>query len=343
MSLATLRRLEALAEQGATVVGRAPEAAPGLTDDPTTFAALVQRMWSGAPETRIGKGRVVDGRDAEAVLARLGQRPDFEITARADAPVLFVHRRLPDGDLYFVTNRGKAALTAEARFNVRGKAPEFWHADTGRSEPASYRADKDGTVVPLSLGPGESVFVVFRKPAAKAELTVAAPGWSQVAVLDGGWSVRFDGLAAPAPIADAVLGSLTDSADPLVRYFSGTAVYGSRFTLPAGVKAGMPLRLDLGQVGDVAEVMVNGKPAGIAWKPPYHVEIGALAVDGANTVSIRVANLWVNRLIGDAQPGARKVTFTTMPTYKANAPLRPAGLIGPVTLQVQASAAGHLK
>jgi hypothetical protein len=52
-------------------------------------------------------------------------------------------------------------------------------------------------------------------------------------------------------------------------------------------------------------------------------------------VEIRVANLWVNRLIGDAQPGAKKVTFTAAPTYTADAPLRPAGLIGPVTLHAR--------
>jgi hypothetical protein len=45
-----------------------------------------------------------------------------------------------------------------------------------------------------------------------------------------------------------------------------------------------------------------------------------------------VANLWVNRLIGDQQPGAAKVTWTALPTYRVDAPLRPSGLIGPVTL-----------
>lgn len=47
---------------------------------------------------------------------------------------------------------------------------------------------------------------------------------------------------------------------------------------------------------------------------------------------VRVANLWVNRLIGDQQPGAAKVTWTDTDTYKATAPLRRSGLIGPVTL-----------
>jgi hypothetical protein len=53
---------------------------------------------------------------------------------------------------------------------------------------------------------------------------------------------------------------------------------------------------------------------------------------GQNQLEVKVANLWVNRLIGDKQPGAEKITFTIAPTYKADAPLRPAGLIGPVKL-----------
>ena len=339
MTLATLRRLQALAEDGATVVGPAPSATPALADDAAAFSALVKRLWSGAPVTRVGKGRVIDGRDVEAALAQLGQAPDLDTAPAGDARVLFVHRRLDDGDLYFVTNRADKPLHTTAHFNVRGKAAEFWHADSGRAEPASYRADKDGTAVPLALGPNASTFVVFRKPARSAAVTVKMPAWSRLATLDGGWSLRFDGLGAPAPIANGSLGSLTSSSDPQVKYFSGTTVYQHAFTLPAGARPGLPAKLDLGQVGDVAEVRVNGKPAGIAWKAPYEFEVGSLLQAGKNTLEVRVANLWVNRLVGDAQPGAQKVSFTTMPTYKADAPLRPAGLIGPVTLQVQAGAA----
>jgi hypothetical protein len=246
----------------------------------------------------------------------------------------FVHRRLDDGDVYFIVNRTAAPVNTQALFNVRGKAAEFWHADSGRSEPASYRTQGTRTAVPLSLAANESVFVVFRKAATGTGATVAQPAWSQAMRLDDGWQVSFDGLAAPGALANAVPGSLADSAEPQVKYFSGTSIWRRGFTLPDGAAPGTPLKLDLGRVGDVAEVIVNGRSAGIAWKQPYEVDIGALVVAGANTVEVRVANLWVNRLVGDAQPGARKVTFTAAPTYKADAPLRPAGLIGPVTLRV---------
>jgi hypothetical protein len=335
MTLSTLRRLYALAAQGATIVGAAPVATPGLADDPAAFAALVRTMWRGKRVTQVGKGRVIAGGDVEAALAQVGQAPDVAFNEAGNAGLPFVHRRLADGDIYFIANRTGKAVRTEARFNVRGKTAEFWHADSGRAEPATYRTDKSGTVVSLALDANDAVFVVFRRPAAARAVTVPAPPWSQVATLDGAWTISFDGLAAPAAIADGRTGSLVDSTDPRVRYFSGTSIYRTTFALPAGMKPGAALKLDLGRVGDVAEVVVNGKPAGIAWKPPYEVDVGPLVVAGTNTVEVRVANLWVNRLIGDAQPGAAKVTFTAAPTYKADAPLRPSGLIGPVTLKVR--------
>jgi hypothetical protein len=181
--------------------------------------------------------------------------------------------------------------------------------------------------------PEESVFVVFRKPAAQASLEIARPRPAPVLDLGGGWDVAFQpGRGAPLGTTLAALGSLSDQADPGLRYFSGVATYVKTFALPKAVKPGAPLWLDLGSVGDVAEVRVNGIVAGTTWHAPYRLDIGRAVKKGRNRLEIRVANLWVNRLIGDAQPGAQKTTFTTLPTYQPNAPLRPSGLIGPVTL-----------
>jgi hypothetical protein len=131
------------------------------------------------------------------------------------------------------------------------------------------------------------------------------------------------------------LSSLSEQTTPAVKYFSGTATYTNSFTLPNGYKRSTPLWLDLGKVGDLAEVRVNGKLVGSVWHAPYRLDIGDAVKRGKNQIDIRVANLWVNRLIGDAQPGVKKLTYTSMSTYRADAPLRPSGLIGPVTLSVQ--------
>jgi hypothetical protein len=62
------------------------------------------------------------------------------------------------------------------------------------------------------------------------------------------------------------------------------------------------------------------------------VDITRLAHPGKNDVEIRVTNLWVNRLIGDKQPGAKPVAFAPQSTYRPNSPLLPSGLIGPVRI-----------
>lgn len=336
MTLATLRRVAALAEAGATIVGAAPGGSPSLDEDTPDYRALVARLWSGQAVTALGKGRVIAGRDIAAALTRAGVAPDFTYTAeQGDAELMFVHRKLDDGDAYFVDNRRNRAERITARFRVAGREPELWHADTGRSEPVSYRIEKGETLVPLDLGAEESVFVVFRNPATASSATIAAATPTPVATLSGPWQVAFQpGRGAPVTATLPALGSLSDHADPGIRYFSGTATYTRTFELPRGRRAGEPLLLDLGQVGDVAEISVNGEPAGTVWHAPYRLDIGKLVRAGSNRLEIRVADLWVNRLIGDAQPGAHKITWTAMPTYQPDAPLRPSGLIGPVRLFV---------
>ena len=72
---------------------------------------------------------------------------------------------------------------------------------------------------------------------------------------------------------------------------------------------------------------------GIVWKKPFRVNVTGALKAGDNKLEIKVTNLWVNRLIGDAQPGVKtKITFTTMPFYQANSPLLPSGLLGPVQI-----------
>ena len=68
------------------------------------------------------------------------------------------------------------------------------------------------------------------------------------------------------------------------------------------------------------------------WHAPYRVDATAALKPGANEISVKVTNAWVNRLIGDQQPDATRYTFTDVKPYKANSPLLPSGLIGPVTL-----------
>lgn len=335
MSLAALRRLDALVTGGATVIGRAPVSDPSASGGQAggvQWSALVAKLWPGGAEARVGKGRVIASGDVEAALAAAGVAPDFAFSgADAGAKIPFVHRRDAKGEIYFLSNPQDAAQTISARFRVTGKVPELWRAETGRSEPLSYRIENGETIVPLSLKAGDAVFVVFRKAAASQSAQVAAKSAAPLLTLDKGWTVSFQkDRGAPASLAMGTLAPLQENADPGVKYFSGEATYATKFTLPKGAKRGAPLWLDLGQVGDLAQVTLNGVDVGTAWHAPFRLDIGKAARKGTNTLEVKVANLWVNRLVGDAQPGAKPITWTALPTYRADAPLRPSGLIGPV-------------
>jgi len=78
---------------------------------------------------------------------------------------------------------------------------------------------------------------------------------------------------------------------------------------------------------------VNGKYLGIQWKTPFKVDVTGVLKTGSNQIAIGVTNLWVNRLIGDQQSYAvKKYTFTDFEPYKADSPLLPSGLLGPVRI-----------
>lgn len=334
MTLPALQKLALLVEGGATLIGAAPQADPGLASDSPAFAALVARLWPGGASATVGKGRVIAATNAAAGLAAAGVAPDFAFTGgTANASIPFVHRLDGDADIYFLVNQQEAAEQVEARFRVTGKQPELWNAKTGTSKLVSYRIVGNETIVPLTFEGEEAVFVVFRQPAAQTERVVAAPAIKVAAMLDDSWSLAFEaGRGAPATAKMAKLVPLETSQDPGLRYFSGIATYTRTFTAPRNHKPGRALWLDLGAVGDLAQVSLNGVDVGTAWHAPYRLDISKAVRKGSNTLEIRVANTWVNRLVGDAQPGAVPITWTAMPTYRADAPLRPSGLIGPVRL-----------
>lgn len=331
MTLRTLQRVFDLANSGATIAGLPPKQSPNLTDDSEEFIELVDQMWNGDTVSQIGRGQVIQTNNVEDALKRMAVKPAFS-TEESVSSVGFVQRRIDNGDIYYVSNQSDAKKF-DAHFRVSGKVPEIWHADTGAVEQTSYRQEDGITIVPLDMRERQSFFVVFREPTTKKSLTVSPVELSAVADIKGPWKVAFqEGRGAPSGSTFNDLKSLSDHENPGIKYFSGTATYTNSFQVPREVKPGSSVLLDLGNVGDVAEVFVNGEYAGTVWKKPYQLKVDQYLEEGENALEVRVANLWVNRLIGDQQPDANPITYTSIKTYSPSAPLRSSGLIGPVRL-----------
>jgi alpha-L-rhamnosidase/F5/8 type C domain len=331
MSLPVLRKIRDLVNAGASVVGSKPVDSPSMSDDQTEFRTIADQVWGSA-----GKGKVYANQTVAEALAAIQVRPDFEYAKpQPDTNLLFVHRKLPDGEVYWVNNRANRNENLDATFRVTGKAAEIWHPETGKTEPASYKIAGGRTTVSLQLEPADAVFVVFRKAAATPTRTVPATVETAVATIEGPWAISFQaGRGAPPEMTLPQLSSWHENPDPGVKYFSGTGTYTKSIQAPAEwFKTGTRLWLDLGDTKNLAEVTVNGKPLGILWKTPFKVDVTGALKPGANTLQIKVTNLWVNRLIGDQQPdAAKKYTYTTQQFYRADSPLLPSGLLGPVRI-----------
>jgi hypothetical protein len=160
---------------------------------------------------------------------------------------------------------------------------------------------------------------------------ISVPDVPEPVKITGPWTASFPkGWGAPESASFPKLISWTESADPGIRYFSGTAVYRTRFRLDRKLM-GQHLELDLGRVRNLAEVKLNGSSLGVIWKEPWRVEIGQAVRAGENSLEIAVTNLWPNRLIGDAAlPPEKRFTHTNVNKFKVGWPLRESGLIGPV-------------
>ncbi len=336
MSLPVLRAIHKLVEDGAQVTGPKPMDDPSEADDQAEFKRLDAELFGdGTGVHKVGKGTVYAGQNLADVFAALHLAPDFDYTKpESDARLLFVHRKLADGDLYFVDNRSDRSESVEASFRVTGRAPELWRAETGTAEPASYAIAKGRTTVPLHLEPWGTVFVVFRKATGETSRQLPKVIQTTLAAVDGPWTVNFEpDLGAPSSIRLNTLTSWSDSTDTGVKYFSGTGTYTRTIQAPGDwFKAGAHLWIDLGDVKNLAEVLVNGKSLGVAWHTPYRVDATSALKPGANEVVVKVTNAWVNRLIGDQQPGATKYTYADVKPYKAESPLLPSGLLGPVAV-----------
>ena len=228
------------------------------------------------------------------------------------------------------------------------RQPECWDPLDGTIRDLPDYEQGDGrTVVPLRFAAHQSLFVVFRTPAAararhrsgQTNFVKSKP----VAQIDGPWDVAFDpALGGPKSVRFETLVDWTTRPEPGIKYYSGIATYRTTFDLPDGLRgtATPKLLLDLGQVQNLAQVRLNGHDLGVVWCSPWQVDISAAVQLERNCLEIEVANLWPNRLIGDQRlPADQRVTWTTWNPYKADSPLLPSGLIGPVRLKSAAGAA----
>jgi hypothetical protein len=351
MPLEVLEKIRDLVGEGATVVGPRPTTVPGLEgfgEKNRKLNEIAGKLWGkidgkGVRESSYGKGRVIDGLTAEEVLQKMGIPADFTFSGPSE--IDFIHRTVPNGELYFLRNPGDHPVVSTCEFRVPGKYPELWDPSTGKiSRLEEYTRRSGRTSVRLEL-PAHGSAVVFFNTEDRTDI----PGAARDSVVEqreitGPWAVSFPpNWGAPPEVTFTGLISWTDSNDEGIKYFSGTATYTNTFVLD-GTARGKRILLDLGEMRDVAEVFVNGKSAGILWTKPFSVDIGPLVREGRNDLTVEIVNMWVNRLVGDKMSAPAKPYCRTNHYYMGSEiwqggdetyRLQASGLLGPVIVQIR--------
>ncbi len=161
--------------------------------------------------------------------------------------------------------------------------------------------------------------------------------------INGPWKLCFPrGWGAPEEVTISELKSWTEFDNDGIKYFSGTASYFNQFSLSKKKKEGKRLYLDLGNVQELAEVILNGKSLGVAWIAPYRIDITDEVKEGKNELEIQVVNLWPNRLIGDQfLPVEKRRTKTNVRKFDKDYSLRTSGLLGPVQIIISSKVPVH--
>lgn len=339
-----LAKIKKLIEDGAVVMGPAPQRSPSMQDygrADRQVKMMAGELWAGLDGQNVkavkrGKGELLYGMSMAEALQHIGCVPDCGVPA--DAPVLYGHRSAGDTEIYFISNQKEETIEISPEQRVRSRQPELWDAMTGRIRPLpAYRQTATGTVVPLKLYPYESAFIVFRQPAQKPEgtdLQLNYPAPQTLVRLDAPWKVSFEakrrGPATPQTFTR--LEDITKNDNFDISHYSGTIWYETDFALKK--KPDGDLYLNLNDVGVMAKVKINGQYAGGVWTAPYRVNITDLVKKGKNKVEVEVVTTWMNRLIGDSGlPQQERKTWTPCNIWKPTDALQKSGLIGPVCIE----------
>lgn len=350
MPLATLERLRTYVENGGQLVATRslPSLGPGLLEeerDSGRIGELAKALFAAdGKNARLVENEQSLSSELQALLA-----PDF-LAGNAAPAIGFVHRKLPEADIYFAANASNHAIDTEASVRIAELEPEQWDPFTGEIKAIDYQAQGDRTKFALQLAPYESrIFVFSKTPHKKAAGEIN----SSPAVLDlsTDWKVTF--MRSGKTIHMPRLRSWTTEEE--TRFYSGEAVYEKRVTLsslsskkiildfgrgtPAepgsGSTPGMHALLE-GPVREAAIVFVNGARAGAVWHPPYALDITSYVHPGDNLLRIQVANLAINEMAGEAQPDYRLLNLRYgerfVPQDMKDLKPLPSGILGPLKL-----------
>ncbi|WP_316807885.1 glycosyl hydrolase [Pedobacter agri] len=360
MSYEVVKKLYDLIKAGAKViVADKPLYQSGLKKIKSSeFDNLVEEIWGGNFESfksggrpiylkKLGLGQIYrapfEGNDFNS----LGLEKDLDITEipsllnsviQPTKNVTFSHRKTDDSDIYFISNQEAKERAFNFSFRISGMVPKIYNPVSNDTIALKSWSINDGrTYFNLRLPANGSLFAIFKEKTNLNQLQTGlnSDKFKTIQDISKDWQVQFNS-AYHGPSKAVIFKELMDwtkHPDSSIKYYSGTAVYSKSFTYKGDTKNAW---IDLGGFSSMAEVKINGINCGTLWTAPHRLDISKAIKKGKNEITIEVVNTWANRLIGDSKlPENKRLTKTTAPFRLEGKPLNPAGLFGPVVIQIE--------
>lgn len=276
-------------------------------------------------------------------FSQYGIEPDVVLPENMD----YTHRCVLEAtgrkDIYFLTNQEDKERLITATFRTR--------------------TSKIRQVVKLSLPAYGSAFVILSN---KEDMQVISQtgqklveeegvgfteNYPSVLAVADKWKVHFDDIRKDTTVTLPF--DWSKSADEKMKYYSGHVTFTSSFewgdSIPVSDEEKMEvpaektktarstdgfIKIQLGKIGDVARVLVNGKQYGYAWTAPYEVYVPKHDLkNGSNEIQIVVANTWHNALQGAGEGKAPFKGIWTNAKYRTKSKaLLPAGLLSTINI-----------
>lgn len=301
---------------------------------------------------------------------------------RKNEGLTFMHRKVGRKEFYFVSNVQDKPSSIPVTFRVKNKIIRKWNPYTGEITPVyTFSEVPDGIKVPLTLAPYESLFLEFAPGEPDVSILetgfdqVLSVNDKEISALagvngtinsvvewgekrenvktivsgipaqfniSGTWKIELEGNEIPLFKAQSgELFSWTNK--PETRHFSGTGRYEISFQLPAEyMKNDLRLLLNLGKIGNVAEIILNDQNVGVVWMRGQTTDVTKELKEGENKLIVLVTNTLINRI--SAMKNAPPVPVELIPRFGSNnvnnsiprefgfKALPASGLIGPVQI-----------
>ena len=352
LPLETLEKLVQLANEGATIIiqKNMPAAVPGfskLSERQAAFDKLIEELQfmetAGIKRAVKGKGEFLLGDDLQTLMvaAKIRREP------MVDNGLEFVRRQYAGGDYYFISNPGGNSFSGDVLLQTKASSAVLFDPMLERKGLAKIKnTNENGLQVYLDLQPGESIIVQTSNSKINGALFPYTTANGDAQLITGNWKINFisGGPVLPAAATVKTLGSWTNLPNDDVKKFSGTAQYSIQFRKPLGNAAAW--KLDLGTVGESAEVILNGTKLAVLIGPSFQLTIPTAKFKDDNLLQVIVTNGMANRIADLDKRGVvwKKFYNTNFPARlaknrgadglftAANWQPKASGLMGPVSL-----------